>query len=157
MDNPQYLDDFYKIPTLRALSDHIQTMIDRTPLTFSIGKYDNPNYLKYHIRYHDPDTGKRRFIGVLTKDPKKIYHVDDFDMQIEMRRRVVADFNIAYTIKNGGKDVIVDADRWNINLHFKRDPEEYKTFDRYLGDIIPKWSKHEYPNEEEDQDVDMAL
>lgn len=157
MDNPQYLDDFYKIPTLRALSDHIQTMIDWTPLTFSIGKYDNPNYLKYHIRYHDPDTGKRRFIGVLTKDPKKIYHVDDFDMQIEMRRRVVADFNIAYTIKNGGKDVIVDADRWNINLHFKRDPEEYKTFDRYLGDIIPKWSKHEYPNEEEDQDVDMAL
>ena len=126
-------------------------------MTFSIGKYDNPNYLKYHIRYHDPDTGKRRFIGVLTKDPKKIYHVDDFDMQIEMRRRVVADFNIAYTIKNGGKDVIVDADRWNINLHFKRDPEEYKTFDRYLGDIIPKWSKHEYPNEEEDQDVDMAL
>nr|DAP97062.1 MAG TPA: hypothetical protein [Caudoviricetes sp.] len=157
MDNPQYLDDFYKIPTLTALSDHIQTMIDRTPFTFSIVKYDDPNYLKYHIRYHDPDTGKRRFIGVLTKDPKKIYHVDDFDMQIQMRRRVVADFNIAYTIKNGGKDVIVDADRWNINLHFKRDPEEYKTFDRYLGDIIPKWSKHEYPDEEEDQDVDMTI
>lgn len=157
MDNPQYLDDFYKIPTLRALSDHIQTMIDRTPLTFSIGKYDNPLYLKYHIRYHDPDTGKRRFIGVLTKDPKKIYATDDFDMQIEMRRRVVADFNITYTIKNGGKDVIVDAGRWSINLHFKRDPEEYKTFDHYLRDIISKWSKHEYPDEEENLDVDMSI
>nr|DAU63323.1 MAG TPA: hypothetical protein [Caudoviricetes sp.] len=157
MDNPQYLDDFYKIPTLTALSDHIQTMVDRTPLTFSIVKYDDPNYLKYHIRYHDPDTGKRRFIGVFTKDPKKIYHVDDFDMQIEMRRRVVADFNITYTIKNGGKDVIVDADRWNIHLHFKGDPEDYKAFDHYLRDIIPKWSRREYPDEEEDHDVDMTI
>lgn len=156
MDNPQYLDDFYKIPTLTALSDHIQSMIDRTPLTFSIGKYNNPRYLKYHIRYHDPDTGKRRFIRVFTKDPTKTYHSDDFDMKIEMRRRVVADFNIAYTIKNGGKDVIVDGGRWNINLHFKRDPEEYKTFDHYLRDIIPKWSRHEYPDEEEDHDVDMT-
>lgn len=141
MDNPKYLDDFYKIPTLTALSDHIQSMIDRTPLTFSIGKYDNPRYHKYHIRYHGPDTNKRRLIRVFTKDPTKTYRTNDFDMKIEMRRRVVADFNITYTIKNGGKDVIVDADRWNINLHFKRNPEEYKTFDRYLSDIIPKWSK----------------
>ena len=157
MDNPKYLDDFYKIPTLTALSDHIQSMIDRTPLTFSIGKYDNPRYHKYHIRYHDPDTNKRRFIRVFTKDPTKIYRTNDFDMKIEMRRRVVADFNITYTIKNGGKDVIVKADRWNIDLHFKRDPEDYKTFDRYLRDIIPKWSKHEYPDEEDDPDVDMAI
>lgn len=141
MDNPKYLDDFYKTPTLTALSDHIQTMIDRTPLTFSIVKYDDPNYLKYHIRYHDPDTGKRRFIRVFTKDPTKTYHSDDFDMQIEMRRRVITDFNITYTIKNGGKDVFINADRWNINLHFKGGPEDYKTFDHYLRDIIPKWSK----------------
>jgi hypothetical protein len=157
MDNPQYLDDFYKIPTLTALSNHIQSMIDRTPLTFSIVKYDNPLYLKYHIRYHDPDINKRRFIRVFTKDPTKTYRTNDFDMKIEMRRRVITDFNITYTIKNGGKDVIVDADRWSINLHFKRDPEEYKSFDRYLGDIIPKWSRYEYPDEEEDQDVDMTL
>ena len=141
MDNPQYLDDFYNIPTLIALSDHIQSMIDRTPLTFSIGKYDNPRYLKYHIRYRDPDTGKRRFIRVFTRDPTKTYGKDDFDMQIEMRRRVIADFNITYTIKNGGKDVFINADRWNIHLHFKGDPKDYKTFVNYLRDIIPKWSK----------------
>ena len=46
MDTPKYLDDLYKIPTLRVLSNHIQSMIDRTPLTFSIVEYDNPRYLK---------------------------------------------------------------------------------------------------------------
>ena len=157
MDTPKYLDDFYKIPTLTALSNHIQSMIDRTPLTFSIVKYDNPRYLKYHIRYHDPDTNKRRFIRVFTKDPTKTYRTDDFDMKIEMRRRVITDFNITYTIKNGGKDVFVDGDRWNIDLHFKGDPEDYKTFDHYLRDIISKWSKHEYPDEEENLDVDMSI
>ena len=156
MDNLKYLDDFYKIPTLTTLTDHIQSMINRTPLTFSIGKYDHPRYLKYHVRYHDPDSGKRRFIAVLIKDPTKIYATDDFDMQIKMRRRVVADFSIIYTIKNGGRDAIVDAGRWGIDLHFKHDPEDYKAFDRYLRDIIPKWSRYEYPIEEEDHDVDIT-
>ena len=143
MSNHDYLDAFCEIPSLSGIGKHIQTMIGEVPATFSITKHKNQIYNKFHIRYHY--RGKRYFICILVKDPYGSYREDDFDMQIQMRAGVMTNFNIIYTIKNGGRDVFIDANRNSMQLHYQCNPEHYEKFNRYLEYIVPKWSKHDYP------------